>query len=153
MKMRLLLVCFAAVALTAGVTKATAGGGNSENAKRCQKGGWQTLHRSEDGRSFASQGACVSYAAKGGTLTAKTKSQLDCEAFGGTFSTDPTTDHVGLSDRFGAVVWTCDDATTNLTVPLANIALFTADCQSYPGGKSFVGHVIEPYYGTCYAGS
>lgn len=37
--------------------------GNSTNARRCQKGGWLTLVRS-DGTGFASQGECVSYAAR-----------------------------------------------------------------------------------------
>jgi hypothetical protein len=46
---------------------ASAGGGNSANAKLCQKGGWQALVRS-DGSSFASEEQCVSYAAQGGTL-------------------------------------------------------------------------------------
>jgi hypothetical protein len=68
MRPRILLVCCAALALTVGVATATAGGGNSANAKLCQKGGWQTLVRS-DGSSFANQDECVSYAAKGGTLS------------------------------------------------------------------------------------
>jgi YDG domain len=42
-------------------------GGNSTNAKLCQKGGWQTLVR-EDGTTFRSEAACISYGAKGGTL-------------------------------------------------------------------------------------
>lgn len=45
-------------------------GGNSANAKLCQKGGWEDLQRS-DGTPFANQGACVSYAARGGTLEPK----------------------------------------------------------------------------------
>jgi hypothetical protein len=66
MRLRILLVCCAALALTVGVTTATGGGGNSAAAKACQKGGWQTLYRS-DGTSFANEDECVSYAAKGGT--------------------------------------------------------------------------------------
>ena len=42
-------------------------GGNSANAKLCQKAGWTDLQRS-DGTTFTNQGACVSYAAQGGTL-------------------------------------------------------------------------------------
>jgi hypothetical protein len=52
------VVCLSQAAL------ASAGGGNSANAKLCQKGGWQTLVRS-DGSTFASEEACVSYAAHG----------------------------------------------------------------------------------------
>lgn len=41
--------------------------GNSTNAKRCQKGGWQTL-KTSDGGSFTSEDACVAYTAQGGAL-------------------------------------------------------------------------------------
>ena len=68
MKLRILLVCCAALALTVGVATAFAdGGGNSEAAKACQKGGWQTLVRS-DGSTFHNQSDCVSYAALGNVL-------------------------------------------------------------------------------------
>jgi hypothetical protein len=43
-------------------------GGNSANAKACQKGGWQNLVRA-DQTPFANQGECVSYGAQGGPLT------------------------------------------------------------------------------------
>lgn len=43
------------------------GGGNSPNAKLCQKNGWLGLV-SSTGDSFASEEECVSYAAQGGTL-------------------------------------------------------------------------------------
>jgi hypothetical protein len=85
MKFRLAVVVFSVVALAVGVASATAGGGNSANAKQCQKNGWMSLIRS-DGTSFTSEEDCVSYAAQGGTLAHKTQSQLDCESFGGTFS-------------------------------------------------------------------
>jgi hypothetical protein len=45
----------------------TALAGNSANAKRCQKNGWQTLVTSS-GKSFSSEEECTSYAAQGGTL-------------------------------------------------------------------------------------
>jgi hypothetical protein len=48
------------------VAVASADGGNSANAKLCQKGGWQTLYNSATGAGFSSEGACVSYGAKGG---------------------------------------------------------------------------------------
>ena len=50
---------------------AFAGGGNSEAAQACQKGGYADLVRS-DGSTFANAGACVSYAALGGTFVAVT---------------------------------------------------------------------------------
>jgi len=56
----MLLAAFAA-------SGALAGGGNSGNAKKCQKNGWQTLITST-GATFTSQEQCVSYAARGGVL-------------------------------------------------------------------------------------
>src|SRR5918998_306241 len=64
---RLFLTC-AALALTAGADAKN--GGNSANAKQCQKGGWQNLMGS-DGTTFASEQECVAFAAKGGTLAPK----------------------------------------------------------------------------------
>jgi hypothetical protein len=57
----LLLAAFAA----SGV--ALAGGGNSANAKKCQKDGWQTLVTST-GAAFTSEEQCTSYGARGGVL-------------------------------------------------------------------------------------
>ena len=57
-----------AVVLSLGVATATAAaGGNSANAKICQKGGWMN-YQGSDGTQFANQGKCVSYGAHGGTL-------------------------------------------------------------------------------------
>ncbi len=42
-------------------------GGNSANAKLCQKTGWQGFVTAE-GAPFANGGLCVSYAAQGGAL-------------------------------------------------------------------------------------
>jgi hypothetical protein len=46
-----------------------ADGGNSDNAKLCQKGSWQTLMDSSANQ-FANEGACVSYGAQGGAIYA-----------------------------------------------------------------------------------
>jgi hypothetical protein len=56
-----------ALTLSVGTATAAAGGGNSDAAKACQKGGWQTMVR-QDGTAFANTGDCVSYAAHGGAL-------------------------------------------------------------------------------------
>lgn len=56
-----------ALTLSVGVGTAAAGGGNSDAAKACQKGGWQTLIR-QDGTAFTNTGDCVSYGARGGAL-------------------------------------------------------------------------------------
>jgi hypothetical protein len=60
----------AAVSAALIVPVALAGGGNSDNAKACQQGGWQNLVR-QDGSGFNNTGDCVSYAAQGGVLKAK----------------------------------------------------------------------------------
>jgi hypothetical protein len=46
---------------------AASAGGNSANAKACQKGGWQQLVRA-DATTFTNEEACVSYAAHGGVF-------------------------------------------------------------------------------------
>jgi len=65
-KVAALVAGLALVAFAASGT-ALASGGNSVNAKQCQKNGWQSLVTS-GGTSFASEEACTSYAARGGTL-------------------------------------------------------------------------------------
>ena len=139
MKMRVLFALFAALALSVGVATATAGdghgnghggkGGNSANAKLCQKGGWKNWVRA-DQTPFKNQGACVSYAAKGGVLTApKTQSQLDCEAFGGTFGTSPD-----LVSSFTTVIWVCNGWTnTDLTDFNTKLTTLTNDCTADGG--------------------
>jgi len=80
-----------AVVATASAQPGGPGPGNAPNAKLCQKGGWQHL-ATADGAAFASQGACVSYAAKGGTLmpypsaTPRERFQDICASAGGVFS-------------------------------------------------------------------
>jgi len=71
MKLRLMVVLCAALALTVGVTTATAGGGNSATAKVCQKGGWASPNL-QDGSgqplTFSSQDECVQYGARHGRV-------------------------------------------------------------------------------------
>ena len=120
-----------AVALSVGVATAYAGnGGNSANAKLCQKNGWQTQYTST-GQSFTSQDACVSYAAKGGTLTAKTRAQLDCESAGGAFGTDPSL-NVFQGYFWDQIFWVCNGFTAGQGPP-------PADCPgSLVGGSAGV---------------
>src|SRR5262245_17957783 len=79
-------------ALTVGVATASADGGNSANAEACRNGGWQTLVGAQ-AAAFKNQGDCIAYAAQGGTLSPKSASQVLCESYGGTFSTDPASSH------------------------------------------------------------
>jgi hypothetical protein len=65
MRERVVLVLCALVALTVGVATATA---DDANAKLCQQGGWQSTAFTQSGATFASQAACVAYAAHGGTI-------------------------------------------------------------------------------------
>ena len=122
MKLRLLLLpCCAALALSASLATATAGnGGNSANAKLCQKGGWQALHRS-DGSSFVSEEACVSYAANGGTLSAIPpvfqEAASHCTAAGGNFT---------IGNGAG-VAWTCGPLPFDQTLS----STLAADCSAY----------------------
>jgi hypothetical protein len=71
MRVRSMLVLCVALAVTVGVAPAAGRGGNSQNAKKCQKGGYKNWVRA-DQTPFKNVGQCVSYAAKGGTLTAPT---------------------------------------------------------------------------------
>ena len=66
----LLVVLAAAAAVAVPLALASPDGGNSDNAKACQKDGWQNLVR-QDGTGFNNQGECVAYGAHGGVLKAK----------------------------------------------------------------------------------
>jgi len=117
-------------------------GGNSANAKLCQMTGWQTLVRS-NGSSFTNEGACVSYAANGGTLIKK--SQFDCQSFGGTYSTDPATDMVNPGGE-GIFVWSCNGYEGSRDT-LEN------DCLNDTGGSGGLGTffpMFAPLDSTCY---
>ena len=68
---RSVLVLCAMLVLTVAVATAEAGGGNSANAKLCQKGGWASAGlQTATGESiaFGNQDACVSYGATTGPL-------------------------------------------------------------------------------------
>lgn len=88
------------------------GGGNSTAAKLCQKGGWQGLVTSS-GQPLRGQGACVAYAAKGGTLSARPTSSLvfdlgTCTPGSGEFLICPTRSLVGFGLMPGADIVFCE---------------------------------------------
>ena len=56
------------VALSVGVATATAGGGNSANAKLCQKNGWQSVFTSTS-QSVLKRGGMCQLRAQGGTYS------------------------------------------------------------------------------------
>ena len=98
------VVLFALVAMCAllvAPSALAAKGGNSPNAKLCQKGGFEDWVRS-DGTAFANVGACVSYAARGGSLRPKppkSAAQLLCESLDGTYVEAPA----------AGTLWECND--------------------------------------------
>ena len=65
---KLLTLGFGLAALALAAVPAYADNGNSSNTRACQQNGWQSWVRS-DQAAFASFAECVSYAARGGTLT------------------------------------------------------------------------------------
>jgi len=145
MRMRTALALCAALVLTVGVANATAGGGgNSANAKKCQKGGWTTLVRS-DGSSFANQEACVSYAAEGGILVHKSKSQIDCESFAGAYSTNPATDQSGIPG--GTFVWSCNGVTLPISQFFATLA---SDCVADTNNSYAFGNANQSTNYSCF---
>jgi hypothetical protein len=121
------------VAAVAATPAGAATGGNSANAKLCQKGGWQKVFRS-DGSTFANQGACVSYGAKGNTiLTAPLNWQAACEQAGGTFSIS----NMDFGDPFGAPIPPPGYAYVCQPVSLETWSgVLTTICYGYPDGLS-----------------
>jgi hypothetical protein len=66
---------------------ALAGGGNSANAKLCQKGGWQNL-MSSNAAQFTSEDQCTSYGAQGGAIYALARIEVELsgqQPFDGSF--------------------------------------------------------------------
>jgi hypothetical protein len=120
----LVLLATALVGLSQAAVASAAPGGNSANAKLCQKGGWQTLTRS-DGSSFANQDACVSYAAQGGTLVKESQAQIDCQSFGGTYV-------IGGIAGINAL-WTCEGYNDSISSGQPNGQTLATDCFNEGG--------------------
>ena len=85
------LAALAAISLYAAGT-AFAGGGNSDAAQACQKGGYANIVGTTNGLPdpsvvYGNAGDCTSYAAHGGTLTKpKSAARLLCESVAGVFA-------------------------------------------------------------------
>ena len=84
---RMWTACLLALVVAAVTATPAGAAGNSDNAKLCQKDGWQNLFRG-DGSEFAKQGECVSYGAHGNTILTEPPNRWKayCERAGGTFS-------------------------------------------------------------------
>ncbi len=137
-----LVVLFAAVGGTA-----AADTGNSQNAHLCQDG-WMELATS-DGEGFTNVGDCVSYAARGGTLSPANpypEAKALCESFGGTFG-------VGGPDLTGAswdeVLWVCNGWTPPPDVG-GTLFEFRLRCLA-DGGANLItsGSSVSDSYSTC----
>jgi hypothetical protein len=86
MSVRLSVAVFGAVLSLVFAAGTVMAGGNSANAKLCQKGGWQALV-TEAGEPLSNAGDCVSHAAQGGTLTTlHDQWQNACVEAGGSFT-------------------------------------------------------------------
>jgi len=67
---KIIFALLIAAATAAIIVPLALAGGNSDNAKKCQNGGWQNLVR-QDSTGFNNQDECVSYGAHGGILKTK----------------------------------------------------------------------------------
>ena len=106
------------------------GPGNSPNAKQCHKDGWQNLVDA-NGVAFASEEACVSYAAKGGVLSPKPTATLVFEL--GTCTPNQFTTVVGLLECPGYSI------TGSGLQPGADVK----GCEVEPFPSCAVGGVVE----------
>jgi hypothetical protein len=144
MKLRKTLVLCAVLALSVGV--ATAIGGNSTNAKLCQKNGWKTAVYRADGSAFASQDACVSYAANGGTFAFATIGNLTVNVIArsadgtGAAQDFPFTLQFAQFGADGALHFSLDDDNSDATLPasqsfeLSGGSYTVAPVQPLPSG-------------------
>ena len=110
------------------VSLAKQGGGNSANAKLCQKDGWRDLARA-DGTTFANQDECVSYGASGGTPVPKLQGQVLCASYGGTFA-------LGGG---GQIFWTCSGWTYSSNEEFTSRAVAINDACIADLGPNFAG--------------
>jgi hypothetical protein len=115
-----------AVGAIAAAPAGAAAGGNSANAKLCQKDGWKTLYRG-DGSTFANQGDCVSHGARGNAILPEPNAwKAACEQDGATFSISHTyTDGVTPLPP-GWYAYACTP------VSFAALAVLAPLCSSYP---------------------
>jgi hypothetical protein len=119
------------LSVVAAAPAGAAAGGNSDNAKLCQKEGWRTLYRG-DGTTFASQGECVSYGAHGNTVLTQPPDpwKAACEQMGSKFSVSEQVGGFTLPPP--AFAFLCSPVSeTTATSVLSQV------CGAYPDGPIF----------------
>lgn len=145
------LLCLLAVGVLLGgvISPAQAAkGGNSANAKKCQKGGWQDLYSSTGG--FSSEKECTSYAARGGTLSTTPPTppsqyplaSAKCAELGGTWTERGGPD-------FGET-FRCSDGSRELTDGEADALFQECDAQNTDQYQvQFEAGAVSPFYFAC----
>jgi hypothetical protein len=111
---KLLLATVTALALLA-VAVPGASVANSADTSVCKRGGWQDLVRA-DRTAFASQGACVSYVARGGTPEPVSIFQTLCEGYGGTYVEDHPQANIGEACEGTDAMFSHPDICPNLVM-------------------------------------
>ena len=126
------------------VPLALAGPGNSDNAKACQKNGWQTLVR-QNGTGFNNQDECVSYGAQGGVLKAKPTGPITVSA--PLFNVDTNTCSVTVPYTAGidTVLYGVNGrSATPITGPVTVTG--GLDGADDTGGQFWIGYTAQPGY-------
>ena len=122
-------------ALLPGIATAT----QSDTVASCKDGGWEQLVR-EDGSTFKNQGACVSYAAQGGTPVAPDPLRTICEAL-------PAGEYTRTSDGVYDVVSACDTNDLGLRDSFYNYQWLPA-CRAQPAASYTAS--LAGFYVYCY---
>jgi hypothetical protein len=144
-KFILVAASFAALALP---TVALAGGGNSDNAKRCQQGGWQNLVRT-DGTGFNNQDECVSYGAHGGVLAPKpTPVSGPMQVSEPSFNYNVNTCSVTVPYTPGLDTFLYGVSGYSQDVPITDAVTVTAglDGAAATAGQFWIGYTAQPGY-------
>ena len=124
-----------------------AAGGNSANAKLCQKGGWTAMYRA-DGTTFANQGACVSYGTQGGRSGTPPPATTGTGAFTGALDTsDAHQTWANVPGPFCGGEFDAHYDTYQVTLSAASTLTITMQGQSSNNG-SLYDPILELYSGS-----
>lgn len=127
------LLAVALLGTTAGGASAKpagSGAGNSLSAKACHNGGWQNLTTST-GAAFASEDACVAYAAHGGVLTPKPTASIVAAYTGCTGTICDSLTVVGSGLQPGSQLDICSNTGGEIVCGLSGIVVGTDGTASF----------------------